>query len=124
MLALSIFAFTTSSKSSALSMPVAENDSTSFGAPSSLGALTAPKPPPAAIAPGPAGFTSFFAGTAFFVPAFGAALALVGAEASSSARSRAFSALRASSARRRASLSSDLFDDLAPWDHLSASFLS
>ena len=122
--ALSIFAVTTSSRSIALSMPVAENDSGSFGAWTSAATLTAPNPPPAAIAPGPAGLTSFF-GVAFFAaPAFGAAFTLAGALVSSSASSRAFSALRASSARRFSSLSSLDLDDLAPSCHLDASLRS
>ena len=111
--ALSIFAVTTSSRSIALSMPVAEYDSTSFGAESSLPTSTAPRPPPAAMAPGPAGLTSFF-GVAFFAPALGAAFTLGGALDSSSASRRAFSALRASSARRFSSLSSVFLADLPP----------
>jgi hypothetical protein len=73
------------------------------------------EPPPAAIAPGPAGLTSFFF--------LGAGLAFAGA-ASSSASSRAFSALRASSARRLASFSSLALFPLAPSSHFSASFFA
>ena len=124
MLALSIFALTTSSRSMALSIPVAEYDSTSFGASSLGAALIAPRPPPAAIAPGPAGLMSFLAGPAFFAPALGAAFALDGALASSSASRRAFSALRASSALRFSSLSSFAFPALDPCDHFSASLRS
>lgn len=124
MLALSILAFTTSRRSIALSMPVAEYDSGSFGASTSAATLTVPNPPPAAIAPGPAGLTSFF-GVAFFAaPAFGAAFTLAGALVSSSASSRAFSALRASSARRFSSLSSCFLLAFDPWAHLSASLRS
>lgn len=125
-LALSIFAVTTSSRSSALSMPVAVNDSTSPGLPSSTaagGVLTPPSPPPAAIAPGPAGFATL--GGAFFAPALGGAFTFAGALDSSSARRRAFSALRASSARRFSSLSSfALLASFDPLDHLSASLRS
>jgi len=106
MLALSIFAVTTSSRSRALSMPVAAKLSTGsswLGAP--LDWLpSASRLPPAAMAPGPAGFA--FAAAAFFVPAFGAIFLAGVCTASSSASSRAFSALRASSARRFSSLSS------------------
>lgn len=120
-LALSIFAVTTSKRSKALSRPVAANTSGSSGRPMSV--VLGPRPPPAAIAPGPAGFGAVLA-AAFFAPAFGAALGLDGAEASSSARSRAFSALRASSALRFSSLSSAAFLPLAPSAHLSASLRS
>lgn len=121
-LALSILAVTTSRRSRALSRPVAENVSgSSFGAASTLSS-----PPPAAIAPGPAGLTFLAADPppTFFVPAFGAAAFLAGAFASSSASSRAFSALRASSASRFASLSSLLGLPLPPSCHFSASLRS
>lgn len=125
-LALSIFAVTTPSKSIALSMPVAEYTSTSAGFPSSTSAgVLAPdaaRPPPAAIAPGPAGLTTF--GAAFFAPAFGGVFTLAGALASSSARMRAFSALRASSARRFSSLSSFGLAPFPPAAHFSASLRS
>ena len=81
-------------------------------------------PPPAAIAPGPAGLTFFGAAAPFLAPALGAGLALDGADASSSASNRAFSALRASSARRFSSLSSLDLEDLAPSCHLDASLRS
>ena len=106
-LALSILAVTTSSRSSALSMPVAANDSgssfgtscgSSFAADSVLSTGIAANPPPAAMAPGPAGLGLAFAAP-FFVPALGEGF-LTADDASSSARSRAFSALRARSALR------------------------
>ena len=124
-LALSIFAVTTSRRSSALSIPVAAKDSgSSGGADFSLSFSGAPpRPPPAAIAPGPAGLAAF--GVAFFAaPAFGAAFTLAGALVSSSASSRAFSALRASSARRFSSLSSPFLLPFDPCAHLSASLRS
>lgn len=120
-LALSILAVTTSKRSKALSRPVAEKVSGS----SALGmsAVLGPRPPPAAIAPGPAGLGATLA--AFFVPAFGAAFAFDGAEASSCASSRAFSAFRASSALRFSSLSSCFLPPVfEPSCHLSASLRS
>lgn len=119
-LALSIFAVTTSKRSIALSIPVAEYSSGALGG-SSLPASAAARPPPAAIAPGPAGLTTF---PFLAAPAFGAALTLAGCDASSSARRRAFSAFRASSARRLASLSSLPLAVFAPSCHLSASLRS
>ena len=103
-----------------MSIPVAENvsGSSAFGMSVTLG----PRPPPAAIAPGPAGFGAAL-GAAFFAPAFGAAF-LLGAEASSSASSRAFSAFLASSALRFSSLSSCFLFDLDPSVHFSASLRS
>lgn len=116
MLALSILAVTVSRRSSALSRPVAENDSgSSGGAP----ALLDSRSPPAAIAPGPAGFGVLEA--AFLPPAFGAALTLAGADVSSSASSLAFSALRASSALRLSSFSSFFLLAFAPSSHFEAS---
>lgn len=107
-------------------MPVAENTSGSSGASFLLGdSARAPSPmsPPAAIAPGPAGL-----GVAFFPPvldAFDALGAFGAGSASSSASRRAFSALRAISARRFSSLSSAfLAPFLGPSSHLDASLLS
>ena len=77
--------------------------------------------PPAAIAPGPAGFRSL----PFFAPAFGGVLTLAGTDASSSASKRAFSAFRASSAFRFSSFSSLLpLPPFEPSAHLSDSFFS
>ena len=124
MLALSTFAVTTSSKSMALSIPVAAKLSTSLGASLSLlglstGDLGAPESSPsAAMAPGPAGLDRDF-----FAFAFGAAF-FTCTDASSSARSRAFSNLRARSAWRFSSFSSLLLADLEPSAHLSASVRS
>jgi hypothetical protein len=119
-LALSILAVTTSKRSKALSIPVAEkvSGSSAFEISVTLG----PIPPPAAIAPGPAGFGAAL-GVVFFAPAFGAAF-LVGADASSSARSRAFSAFLASSVLRFSSLSSLFLFAFPPSDHFSASLRS
>lgn len=107
-------------------MPVAAKLSTSWGASPLLLGLSAAdaaravseSSPPAAMAPGPAGL-----GLAFLVLAFGAAF-FARRAASSSASSRAFSALRASSALRFSSLSSLLLLALAPSAHLSASVRS
>ena len=120
MLALSILAVTVSRRSMALSIPVAEKLSGSSLWPSAISGTLDPRPPPAAMAPGPAGLGGTLA-AAFFAPAFGAAAFLAGAELSSSARSRAFSAFRASSALRFSSLSSPFLLDFAPSAHLSAS---
>ena len=127
-LALSIFAVTTSSRSNALSIPVAAKTSGSgcFSSDVSLPLAwlesSAANPPPAAIAPGPAGLGAFAAD--FFAPAFGLFFGLELVDASSSAKSLAFSALRANSARLLSSLSSFALLDLAPSCHLSASFRS
>lgn len=126
MLALSILAVTTSKRSSALSRPVAEKVSGSSACPISV--TLGPRPPPAAIAPGPAGLGAALGAAfapAFLPPALGAAFAFDGADASSSASRRAFSAFRASSALRLSSLSSLLL--LAPFEpscHFSASLCS
>ena len=121
-LALSILAVTTSSRSMAMSMPVAAYASgSSWCSLSDFWTGAAPSPPPAAIAPGPAGLG---AAAFFFPPALGAALGLEGAADSSSARRRAFSAFLASSALRFSSLSSCFLPLLAPSCHFSASFLS
>ena len=74
--------------------------------------------PPAAMAPGPAGFD--FELAAFFEPAFGVAFFGV-VVASSSASNLAFSALRASSAFRFSSFSSLALLAFAPSVHLVAS---
>ena len=76
--------------------------------------------PPAAMAPGPAGFDCALA--AFFEPAFGFGEAFfIALAASSSASNRAFSSLRASSAFRFASFSSLALLPFAPSVHLSTS---
>lgn len=129
-LALSFFAFTTSSRSSASSMPVAEYTSgaSAPSAPLESRRCTAgadANPPPAASAPGPAGLASLVPpATFFFVPAFGAAFAFGGAAAASSASSRSRSALRSSSSRRFSAFSSLALDDLAPSAHSAASAFS
>ena len=144
MLALSVFALTTSSKSSALSIPVAWKLSTTAATsalagagiadplpfPLPLGVLApvalaplAPKPPPAASAPGPAGFGTAAAGF-FDEPAFGALglLPLLPIAASSSASRRAASALRAAAVSLRAFSSATRgFSDFEPCDHFVAS---
>ena len=86
-----------------------------------------PRPPPAAIAPGPAGLgvdLGVDLEATFFAPAFGAALTFEGADDSSSASSRAFSAFRASSALRLSSLSSCFLLVFEPSCHFSASLRS
>jgi len=117
-LALSILAVTTSSKSSALSIPDAAKLSTSFGCPSfEFESSNESRPPPADIAPGPADleFGAFFLG---LVRGF--------IDDSSSARSRAFSAFRARSALRFASAASFLAFPPFPLlsSHEAASLLS
>jgi hypothetical protein len=82
---------------------------------------TPPRPPPAAIAPGPAGFGA----AAFFAPALGALTTFAGAAASSSASRRAASALRARSAARLSSASAAfLLFPFAPSAHSSAALRS
>ena len=122
MLALSIFAVTTSNRSSALSTPVAAKLSTSSTvSPFLLGlSVETEGASPAAMAPGPAGFALV---EAFFVPAFGEAF-FVGTDASSSASNRAFSALRRISALRFSSRSSLPLVGFAPSVHLAASVRS
>lgn len=151
MLALSVFALTTSSKSSALSIPVAWKLSTTCPtsppagadaagpfpfplppgvlAPLALAlALTAPRPPPAASAPGPAGLGTAAAG--FFEDPALAALdlplpPLPPIAASSSASRRAASALRAAAASLRAFSSATRgLSDFEPCDHFVDSWRS
>lgn len=133
-LALSVLAVTISNKSKALSRPVAAKLSISSGASVPDGAddddgsamaaeFASPNPPPAAIAPGPAGREEDEA--AFFLaPALGAGFFTAATEDSSSARSRAFSALRAWSALRFSSAASRLEASLAPDFQSSASLRS
>lgn len=123
-LALSILAVTTSNRSSALSIPVAAKLSTSSVAPPFLLELSVETEgaPPAAMAPGPAGF-ALAPAEDFFPPAFGEAFFVL-RDASSSANRRAFSALRASSALRFSSRSSLPLVALAPSSHLAASAFS
>jgi hypothetical protein len=122
-LALSIFAVITSKRSNALSMPVAVKLSGSSGGALALGsvgpssAATAARPPPAAIAPGPAGFG--VGAAAFFLRSAGG-LGFALFATSSSASRRAFSALRAKSALRFSSAASAL--DFPPLTSLSAHF--
>lgn len=80
-------------------------------------------PPPAAIAPGPAGLTVAVV-VVFFGPALGALLAFEGSDFSSSANNRAFSALRAASALRFSSFASLALLVLALSSHAAASFRS
>jgi hypothetical protein len=81
-----------------------------------------PNPPPAAIAPGPAGRTSFFLSPDFFAPPL--VTGFEGRLASSSASKAAFSAfLRSASAAFSLALSA-LEPSLAPLDHSSASAAS
>ena len=111
-LALSVLALTTSNRSKALSIPVAEKLSISWGSSLVSFKLASPRLPPTESAPGPAGLKSFFflLGVVF----------LGGVLASSSARRRAASALRASCSWRFASLSAFL-SFLEPSSHLDAS---
>ena len=86
------------------------------------GEPTAASPPPAASAPGPAGFeTTFFL---FLAPALGVDFGLLDAPASSAARSLSRSALAASASFRFASFSSLAPVPFAPVSHFAASFLS
>lgn len=103
-----------------LSKPVAANVSGASFPAASFSFLAPPRPPPAASAPGPAGF-----GSAFFAPALGAFTTLAGADASSAANRRAASALRARSAARFSSTDACfLLLPLAPSAHFAASLRS